>query len=247
MSGKKGREASNTANEDEAPIDGHDLVDWDRLKRGAVTYKKQRISPENVLGRLANELPDFEFFQDMGDIKAWQVIVQECGIPSDPEQRRHMGQSDYRAAVKQRLGVEPSPADPSDIRASFGWVVAQFAGFHEILSRQRKNGDLNGAVETAKYIGRLFEWWRWRREGHDAEAVSKQKQNVALPKARQQANRDRQFIAENWHDEAKAIADRIRERRPHLSKTVVARRVLKKLQAENRDFRRSVSTIRRVI
>ena len=171
MSGKKGREASNIMNEDGAPIDGHDLVDWDTVTRGAVKYQKPRISPENVLGRLANELPDFEFFQDMGDIKAWQVIVQECGIPSDPEQRRHMGQSDYRAAVKQRLGVEPSPADPSDIRASFGWVVAQFAGFHEILSRQRKNGDLNGAVETAKYIGRLFEWWRWRREGHDAEAV----------------------------------------------------------------------------
>jgi len=195
VSGKKGREASNTANEDEAPIDGHDLVDWDRLKRGAVTYKMQRLSPENVLGRLANELPDFEFFQDMGDIKTWQVIVQECGIPSDPEQRRHMGQSDYCAAVKQRLGVEPSPSDPSDIRASFGWVVAQFAGFHKILSQQRKDGDLNGAVDTAKYIGRLFEWWRWRREGHDAEAIHGQKFHARktgeATKARHQKSEDR--------------------------------------------------------
>ena len=222
MSGKKGREASNTANEDEAPIDGHDLVDWDILERGAVKYKTPRISPENVLGRLANELPDFYFFQDMGDIRAWQVIVQKLGIPSDPEQRRHMGQSDYRAAVKLRLGVEPSPDDPSDIRASFGWAVAQFAGYHEILSQQRKDGDLNGAIDTAKYIGRLFEWWRWRRRGLDRKAAGKGRSEDALPHARQARVSNQKFDAD-WQNEARQQARELHAKNSKRSRWDIAK------------------------
>ena len=115
--------------------------------------------------------------------------------------------------------------------------------------------NLDVIEEFSTTLGLLRERIFWRfgvfdDSGKSPEnlAMSKLAQNVALPKARQQANQDRKFTADNWHEEARETANRIRARSPNLkTKSAIAHRVVKELRASDPLFDKSWHTVRKFI
>ena len=234
--GKRSRRATKADNAQRYPWEATEPF-WTNVKRGALDLPAFKVDARP-------SVQSVHLFVDVQEFMMLRARVAQAGVPTD---LAGIPEDEIIRAITEAVGAKPDLSDETDLKASEAWVLVVFARIDFWMRRAIESGAAEDASRWGIMLGRCIELWRWLRLGHAAEAVSKQKQNVALPNARQQANRDRQFIAENWHDEAKAIADRIRERRPHLSKTALARLVLKELQAENRDFRRSVSTIRRVI
>ena len=158
-------------NTDKAPVGEDDLLERETVEFGAIKFTRLRTTPENVLGQLHNKyFLAQDLFRDMGDVRIWRPFILECGIPADLERRRNMWMPDYYAAVEQKLGVEPSLGS-SDPRASFGAFLAEFGFYDGQYRLKQKDGDPDGAMQDAVIIGRLFEVYRWRREGHDADAM----------------------------------------------------------------------------
>ena len=93
-------------------------------------------------------------------------------------------------------------------------------------------------------IGKLVEDWEWRIN-FKKKVVSRLKQDAALDKST--ANDDREFVAGEWHAEARAAANRFRKRKPDLSESDIARLVIKELKDGDPDFCRSLNTVRKII
>jgi len=142
--------------------------------------------------------------------------------------------------------------------------LAEFVWAYEILetakealaadsaSRAKARMNLNVIEEFATTLGLLRERIFWRfgvfddsRKSPESRALSQLGSTAALREST--ANYDRTFVAEEWHAEARLIANRIRERRPHLTKTAIARSVLKELRNSDSAFEKTVRTIRGVI
>jgi len=171
----------------------------------------------------------------------------------DPDHLLQLQLFDIADATAAALGVDRADAASMDPRESEAWFLANFAWYYfalrdreartEVERRSLHSLQINYAIE----FGRLIEWWRWRSKGHDAEAVAKQTQNDALSEAQRQANNDRADAADEWHEQALALAQGIWERRPHLSKSRVAVLVKKKLEDDDPGFDKALRTIREVI
>jgi len=80
------------------------------------------------------------------------------------------------------------------------WFLTNFAYFY---SRQNASyADIDERLKWAHALGRLLEWWRWRREGHDLGAVQQARFSSGRDKkegakaVRQSKDRRRREIAE---------------------------------------------------
>ncbi len=145
--------------------------------------------------------------------------------------------------------------------------LAEFVWAYEILetakealaadsaSRAKARMNLNVIEEFSMTLGLLRERIFWRFGVFDDSlkspenmALAKLAQDAALPEARKQAGKNRKFTADNWYDDARATADRIRARSPHLkTKSGIAHRVIKELLASDPEFDKSWETVRKVI
>jgi hypothetical protein len=170
-------------------------------------------------------------------------MCREAGFPEYPE----TVPEPLETLANAYTGAAPSITDEKDIAASLCWLLVHFASAHHEYLAAADRGDVIAAMQAGFMLGRLTEWWRWRSKGHDAEAVAKQTQNDALSEAQRQANNDRADAADEWHEQALALAQGIWERRPHLSKSRVAVLVKKKLEDDDPGFNKALRTIREVI
>ncbi len=187
----------------------------------------------------ASELMFMFSIYDMDDIYS---MCREAGFTEDPE----IGSESLETLAIRYTGAEPSIDDAKDIPASKCWLMIQFGIAHANYIEAERQGDFRGAMEAGYILGRLTEWWRWRSKKHDAEAVSRQASSAKLTTST--ANDDRVFVADEWKAEARAEADRIRKRKPHLkSKSAIARHVIKALRASDPEFDRALGTVRKHI
>ena len=169
-------------------------------------------------------------------------MCREAGFAENPE----TGFESQETLAIRYTGAEPSIADAKDIPASKCWLMIQFGIAHADYLEAERQGDFRGVMEAGYILGRLTEWWRWRSKKHDAEAVSRQASSAELKTST--ANDDRKFVADEWKAEARAAANRIRERNPRLkSKKAIAERVIKELSADDPTFIKSTGTVRKVI
>jgi hypothetical protein len=87
------------------------------------------------------------------------------------------------------------------------WFLVNFVRYY------RRSHDATADVEARRQyaiaLGRLLEWWRWRREGHDRRAAGKKKSEAAQPKA--VAARKMMAVADppDWWDEARQRASEL--------------------------------------
>ena len=121
---------------------------------------------------------------------------------------------------------------------SFEWYSGRIIELsHQALDEK----NIPAAIELG-YLMRELHF----KEVHEGQAISRQKSDAGLNSST--ANDERHVVAGEWHWEARAAADRIRKRSPHLkTKSAVARHVIKELQADDPAFNRAWRTVRGVI
>ncbi len=106
------------------------------------------------------------------DVFVLEQMLREAGFPEYPV---HGTPSERDAIAERYTGAAPNIENPKDIRASLAWALVRFAEAE--ISRQHyiSSNNLGGVWCAGVRMGRLAEWWVWRSEGHDAEAVHGQK------------------------------------------------------------------------
>jgi len=225
--------------------------------RSFVTGKMKKGGPQHRMGKAgalaipveegwessevasASELMFMFSIYDADDIYS---MCREAGFTEAPETD---SESQETLAIRY-TGAKPSIDDAKDIPASKCWLMIQFGIAHADYIEAEKQDDFRGAMEAGYILGRLTEWWRWRSKGHDAEAVSRQASSAKLKTST--ANDERKIVADEWYAEARAEADRIRKRKPHLkSKSAIARHVIKALRANDPEFDKARGTVRKHI
>ena len=199
---------------------------------GALEPQHTLTTAENLFGRYLG-----------GAEKAILADVNAAGFPDD------LSINDRRAferIAEEYVGTAPDPDDLDNLEAARAFVIAAFAYFDRCAAEADLANHKPRLYNRLLAIGRLLEWWRWRSEKHDAEAVSRQASSAPLKTST--ANDDRKFVADEWKAEARAIANRIRERNPRLkSKKAITERVIKELSADDPTFIKSADTVRKVI
>ena len=151
-----------------------------------------------------------------------------------------------RAAIREKYGEDSLP----DLLASY---IIQF----DIVEAERAtveagSGDVGHLISEAAQRGQLRERVH-RRYGIDPqtgvriEALAHQGQGSRRGLKNSKANADRHFMAENWHDEARAIAVDIRKRRPNHSTSQIAHLVIDELRKQDKTFNKAHRTVRDVI
>ena len=79
--------------------------------------------------------------------------------------------SEREAIAERYTGAAPNIVNPKDIRASGAWVLVQFSVAEWLCQLHISSNDLGGVWSAGVRMGRLAEWWVWRRKMYDAEAV----------------------------------------------------------------------------
>ena len=202
------------------------------------------------------------------DVQAARATLAEKGLLDgnllDKRAREALDQNgiphDRLTVHKARIVREFGAESWEGILAEFVWAyeileTAKESLAAELLKRMKALRNLDVIEEFATTLGLLRERIFWRfgvfdnsQKSPENLALAKLEQVDALPEARKKAGTNRKFTADNWHDEARAAADRIRARSPHLkTKSAIAHRVVKELLASDSEFDKSWHTVRKVI
>jgi hypothetical protein len=91
------------------------------------------------------------------------------------------------------------------------WFLVNFVRYY------RHSHDAASPIRARAYanaLGRLIEWWRWRREGHDRRAAGKRRSEAAQPKAVAARRAKRAADPPDWWDDARQRASALRRRNP---------------------------------
>ncbi len=117
---------------------------------------------------------DSLFETAFGDIGVFvlEEMLQEAGFPEYPAS---ITLRERETIAERYTGAVPNIDNPKDIPASRAWVLVQFSAAEWLRQQFISNNNLGGVWCAGVRMGRLAEWWVWRREGHDAEAVHGQK------------------------------------------------------------------------
>ncbi len=99
-------------------------------------------------------------------------------------------------------------------------------------------------IPAAIELGYLMHQLKFKQKD-EGLAISRLDSTAALKES--SANDERAFVAAEWYSEARAAAQRIRERKPYLSKRRVAELVRAELTKQDPTFGKSTRTIRGVI
>jgi hypothetical protein len=134
--------------------------------------------------------------------------------------------------------------DAADLFGSLLFAARAFARLDRKVRAARKAGDTKRAVSLGVEMGRLVEWWRWRGSGLDKEArTRKAAVRAFLRKSpeRDVKNAECRAKAQEWREQARAIAAKSKSTGDHLFGQV--QRELKKVGIEKspRSIRRALS------
>ena len=112
-------------------------------------------------------------------------------------------------AVLMGGGGAPNRDDAADVTGSRRFAARAFARLDRKLREAREAGNLKEVILLAFQIGRLTEWWRWRKSGND-DLSAKRKRGVRKfardNNGRDIANAERKAAAALWRTQARAIA-----------------------------------------
>jgi hypothetical protein len=130
-------------------------------------------------------------FGDFG-VFVLEEMLQEAEFPEYPA---IITVSERETIAKRFTGAAPNIDNPKDIPASLAWVLVQFSMAENLRQFYISSNNFGGVWSAGVRMGRLADWWVWRREGHDAEAVHGQKfparKTGKATKARHRKSEDR--------------------------------------------------------
>jgi hypothetical protein len=113
----------------------------------------------------AGELFNGGFFYGADEIG---VEFRKAGFPKYPVRAT---MAELEKIAERYVGEAPDIKNPRNLRASYAWVLAHFAEAEYYRQKFISEKDFIELWGTGVLMGRLVEWWLWRREGHDADAV----------------------------------------------------------------------------
>ena len=144
----------------------------------------------------AGELFSGGFFYGADELGA---DFRKAGLPKYPARVK---MAELEKIAEQYVGAAPNIKDPKKLPASYAWVLANFA---DAEYYRRKFMNENNFVQVwgmGVLMGRLAEWWNWRKEGHDLDAVQQASFSLGRDKkegakaVRQSKDRRRREIAD---------------------------------------------------
>lgn len=129
----------------------------------------------------------------------------------------------HAAIVPAYAGNRDNKQKQSSGPEAEAWFLTNFVHFHRPMMDLETSDDQRLAHAIA--LGRLIEWWRWRRDGLDRLAASKKNSEAALSKARRARLGRTDRDEPDWWDDARLRADAMKRRNPSRSRTDIARQI----------------------
>jgi hypothetical protein len=228
----------------------------DRVLRGEYIDSRVKLTPVESLDDFRFEVEKFcrDEFKKVGLGDPFRLIDRKRQLPPLESKKVFAMGLDY---LKEQfaLGYDlaafvDSPGEDQSPLWYASQLVIWLTRLDLFLAQLRAEAEppealITFAAHTGVQLGRLMEESKFK-EKYEAFAMSSMGSTAALKKSR--ANIDRADVAEEWHAEARAAADRIRRRSPHLkTKSAIAPHVIRELQANDPTFNKSVRTVRSVI
>lgn len=97
------------------------------------------------------------------------VDCRKAGFPRYPTRAT---MAELETIAEQYVGTAPDIKDPKNLDASRAWVLANFAAAEYYRQKFMNENNFVEVWGIGVLMGRLAEWWAWRREGHDRNAIS---------------------------------------------------------------------------
>lgn len=168
------------------------------------------------------------FDNHFGDCDLIELLVdmREKGFPEYPE---GSSLADHMLTAAQSIDNLPTPKDVKDSDRSRAWVLAWLSWHNYLWEKAIAENNPHDARNAGIAMGRLVEWWVWRRDGHDRRATGKARSERNLPKARQQRKINQEWDAGvAWHDEARQEAQTLKAKNQKRSRWNIAGELAKK-------------------
>jgi hypothetical protein len=153
------------------------------------------------------------------DVFNLESALKKAGFPQYPTPVT----AGEREKIAERFtGAAPSCEDLKDLHASLAWVLVHFAAAEYDRQHYIKENDTDGVWRIGVHMGRLVEWWDWRRRGYDRRAAGKRASEDALPDARE-ARASNQLFDSDWHEDAKQKARELSDKNKKRSRWDIAK------------------------
>lgn len=204
--------------------------------------------------------PGLEFLRDLsGFFQADTLAIharllsaaKELGIVEILERHSPPTNQDLKGAldrIGEALETRPGLEDPKDESASYAWILVAVGIADAMLKDARSRDDLEATMTWATTIGRLTEWWTWRKQGLDRQALGKQTQETGLKQATAAKKAKAKSEPPLWWEQAVEDARKIKRQQPGLSAPAIAGILHRRGGLENKKGETpAAETIRRVI
>ncbi len=144
---------------------------------------------------------------------------------SDSDQRILVATGAVKATIETHEKSNPKAKQNFDLKNSEAWFLSNFVWYYSMAFGEAASPQFR--LPFAIKLGRLIEWWRWRREGFDKVAYGKRRSEASLSKASEARKNAASTDEPEWWDAARLEATDIHSTWPKKSRSEVARQLAK--------------------